>query len=164
MQSALTEEASREINRILKELLEKVEGEAVFFCDRGGNIISRQWVEACRNEENIAALAAGSFFATLEMARLLGESKFRRLIHQGEQMNIYMEGMAGDLLLIVVFSKDSNPGLVKLYAQNACRLLEQYNFSMDRPSDAKGGKIPEFKLEVDPNAQPFVRSPDRKPS
>lgn len=163
MQTALTEEASREINRVVAELLEKVEGEAVFLCDRGGNIIARQWVEAYRNEENIAALAAGSFFATLEMARLLGESKFRRLIHQGEQMNIYMEGMGGDMLLIVVFSRDSNPGLVKLCAQHACRLLEQYSLSMDRPADSKGGKIPPVKLEVDENAQPFAPSPENKP-
>ncbi len=157
---ALTDEDSQQITRILNELLEQVEAEAVFFCDRGGNIIAREFNTEVRNEQNIAALAAGSFFATLEMARMLGESKFRRLIHQGEEMSIYMEGMAGDMLLIVVFSKDSNPGLVKLYAQNACQQLSQF----DALINAQGGaqkNVPALNLELNEDAQPFTIRSDR---
>jgi predicted regulator of Ras-like GTPase activity (Roadblock/LC7/MglB family) len=155
MLSTLTEEASRLINKVMSELLEQVEAEAVFFCDRGGNIIARQSANVYPHEQNIAALASGSFFATLEMARLLGESKFRRLIHQGEKTSIYMEGMKNDMLLIVVFTRDSNPGLVKLYARNARQKLEQID--LDTPG-GKGRATHTFQFEMDESAQPFAHT------
>lgn len=151
---ALTEDVSRQIDKVLSELLERGEAEAVFLCDRGGNIISHRSVVAYANEENISALAAGSFFATLEMARLLGESRFKSLLHQGEKTSIYMEGMPGDMLIIVVFSKDSNPGLVKLYVKHTCKELEPLNLAVLEPSTTDGS-MPKFHLEIDPNAQPF---------
>lgn len=157
MFTVLTEESSREIDSILMDLLEKVEAEAVFFCDRGGNIIGKQSVDPVPNEENIAALASGAFFATLEMARLVGEPEFRYQIHQGEKTGIYMEGTSNDMLLIVVFSKDSNPGLVKLYARNACQQLAQYNIHIG-PQMGHAPVIPAIQIELDEDAQPFTRS------
>ncbi|HPG01292.1 MAG TPA: roadblock/LC7 domain-containing protein [Kiritimatiellia bacterium] len=151
---ALTEEVSRQIDKILSELLERGEAEAVFLCDRGGNIISHRSVVAYSNEENISALAAGSFFATQEMARLLGESRFKSLLHQGEKTSIYMEGMPGDVLIIVVFSKDSNPGLVKLYVKHACKELEPLSLALLEPSGA--GHAMKLNLEIDENSQPFT--------
>ncbi len=155
MFSALTEEASKQINKVLSELLEQVEAEAVFFCDRGGNIVARQSANVYPHEQNIAALASGSFFATLEMARLLGESKFRRLIHQGEKTSIYMEGMRGDMILIVVFTRDSNPGLVKLYARNARQKLEQFDLDQGPAGKGQGSH---FKFEMDDSAQTFTHT------
>ena len=157
MFSALTEEASKHINKVMSELLEQVEAEAVFFCDRGGNIIARQSANVYPHEENIAALASGSFFATLEMARLLGESKFRRLIHQGEKTSIYMEGMKGDMILIVVFTRDSNPGLVKLYARNARQKLEQFDI-VEMSSGGKMQALHGVKFEMVDEDQPFTHT------
>lgn len=155
---ALTEEVSRQIEAILTNLLEQVEAEAVFFCDRGGNIVARQSNSTYDNEQNITALAAGSFFATLEMARLLGESKFRRLIHQGERTSMYMEGMRGDMILLVVFGKDSNPGLVKLYTRDARQKLEKFNIAETMHRDARSAAVASIDFEMDETAQPFTHS------
>lgn len=155
---------NREIEKILAELLEQVEAEGVFFCDRGGNIIAQRSVNKYEHTENIAALAAGSFFATLEMARLVGEPKFRSLLHQGESSSIYMEGMKGDLLLVVIFSKDSNAGLVKLYAKNTCQQLQQYKVQLapgERPSSQI---LPKLELVIDETAQPFTNSVKVEPT
>lgn len=155
---ALTEEVSRQIDKVLSELLERGEAEAVFLCDRGGNIISHRSVVAYSNEENISALAAGSFFATQEMARLLGESRFKSLLHQGEKTSIYMEGLKGDMILVVIFSKDSNPGLVKLYAKTACQQLEPFKLSLVY-DEKQMRTIPH--MEVNAEAEAFTAS---KPS
>jgi predicted regulator of Ras-like GTPase activity (Roadblock/LC7/MglB family) len=95
--SVLNEDTSRKIDQVLRELLEQVEAEAVFFCDRGGNIIASQSVSAWGNEETVAALAAGSFFATLTMAKLVGETEFQNILHQGDKTSIFMQGLEGDM-------------------------------------------------------------------
>lgn len=158
MFTALTEEVSREIDKILTDLLEQAEAEAVMLCDRGGNIIAQQSVNEYHAEDNIAALAAGAFFATVEIARLVGESKFRRLLHQGEKMSIYMERLGGDMLLLVVFSKDSNPGLVRLYARSTCQELAQFASTLAPQQDGKSEALSALKLEIDENVQPFTTS------
>ncbi len=157
MFSALTEETSRAIDRILRELVEKVEAEAVFFCDRGGNIIASQSASRVDNAENVAALAAGSFFATLQMAKLVGETEFQSMLHQGETTSIYMEGLKDDMILVVVFNKNSNPGLVKLYAKTAHQQLDPFKLSLVY-DEKQMRTIPHIELDIDPNAQPFTRS------
>jgi predicted regulator of Ras-like GTPase activity (Roadblock/LC7/MglB family) len=158
MFTALTEEISAQIDKILTDLLEQAEAEAVMLCDRGGNIIAEQSVNEYQAEDNIAALAAGAFFATVEIARLVGESKFRRLLHQGEKTSIYMERLGGDMLLLVVFSKDSNPGLVRLYARTACQELTRFSNALAPQQDGKSDALSSLKLEIDENAQPFTTS------
>ena len=153
MLSSLSEDVSQKIDQVLRELLEQVEAEAVFFCDRGGNIIASQSVNPQGNEENVAALAAGSFFATLTMAKLVGESEFQNMLHQGEKTSIYMEGLKGDMILVVIFSKDSNPGLVKLYAKTACQQLEPFKLSLIY-DEKQMRTIPH--MELDDNAQAFT--------
>lgn len=153
MLSSLSEDASQKIDQILRELLEQVEAEAVFFCDRGGNIIASQTVSEQGNAENVAALAAGSFFATLTMAKLVGETEFQNMLHQGEKTSIYMEGLKGDMILVVIFSKDSNPGLVKLYAKTACQQLEPFKLSLVY-DEKQMRTIPH--MELDENAQAFT--------
>jgi predicted regulator of Ras-like GTPase activity (Roadblock/LC7/MglB family) len=158
MFSALTEEASKRIDAIIEELLVQVEADSVFLCDRAGNIVAQKTVNEFQNAENIGALASGSFFATVEMARLVGEPKFKSLLHQGDKNSIYMEGISsGDLIILVVFSNDSNPGLVKLYTRNACHQLEQFHTSISGEPGV-GSRIPAMKIELDENAAPFVRS------
>lgn len=162
MLKALTEDVSQKINRILTDLLEQVEAEAVFLCDRGGNILAHQAHTVYPHEENIGALAAGSFFATVEMARLVGEPKFRCLIHQGEITSIYMEGLDNDLLLVVVFSKDSNPGLVKLHAKDAIHQLADLGLSKEHKGP-EYERVHSVKLEIDESAQPFTNSLKPRP-
>jgi predicted regulator of Ras-like GTPase activity (Roadblock/LC7/MglB family) len=155
MISALTVETSRQISEILAELLDQVEAEAVYFCDRGGNIVAYQQATEYEHKENIAALAAGSFFATLEMARLVGESEFQYIIHQGEKMSIYMEVTTYEMLLLVIFSKDSNPGLVKLYSKHTCEKLGQFNITI-KPGE-QNPILFGLHLEMNDQAQPFTK-------
>jgi predicted regulator of Ras-like GTPase activity (Roadblock/LC7/MglB family) len=151
---ALTEEEYLKIEQIVSDLLVQVEADAVMLCDRGGNIIAQQSVSTYEDEDNIAALASGAFFATVEMARLVGESEFRSMLHQGERMSIYMEGTVGDMLLVIVFDKFSNPGLVKLYARKASEQLGEQSLCVDQMGAGGIGAVE--KLELDENAQPFM--------
>ncbi|HNR94756.1 MAG TPA: roadblock/LC7 domain-containing protein [Kiritimatiellia bacterium] len=121
----LTPQLGKKIDEILLNLVVRAEAEAVLLCDRGGNIVAQNTTERYHQEDNIAALAAGSFYATRELARLIGEPVFRYIFHRGEKTSLYMQTTSIDMLVVVVFGKDSNPGLVKLYGDEACAALEE---------------------------------------
>lgn len=145
MLSGLTEKQSRRIDDLLLEMLVRAETEALFLCDRGGYILAEALVEEYKHNENIAALAAGSFYATREIARLVGEPEFRCVFHEGDNKGIYMQNTAADLLLVVVFGRQTNPGLVKLCAEETVRELDAFlkESNEEEMREAIGG------LEVD---------------
>ena len=53
--------------------------------------------------DTISALVAGSFAATKEMARLLGEDEFTAMFHQGERDNIQLSLVGDRTLLTILF-------------------------------------------------------------
>jgi predicted regulator of Ras-like GTPase activity (Roadblock/LC7/MglB family) len=67
----------------------------------------------------IAALAAGSFAATKELARRIGEMEFNALYHQGNGNHIFMNSVDDDTIMITVFGKRTTVGLVRFYSASA---------------------------------------------
>lgn len=154
---AMTSQLSSRIDTILRAVLQRAEGRAVYLCDKGGNIVSRFSQDG--NDamaDNISALAAGAFFATQELAKLIGEGGFQCVLHQGGGSSVYMQSLANEMLLLVVFGSDSNPGLVRLYANQACRSMDALMEEDDSASVATESLGLEF--EIDETVQPFSRS------
>ena len=69
----------------------------------------------------IAALAAGSFAATKELARRIGEIEFNALYHQGNGNHIFMNSVDDDTIMITVFGKRTTVGLVRFYSSGAAQ-------------------------------------------
>ncbi len=124
MLTGLTQELSRRVEDVLSDMLIRSEAEAVFLCNKGGYILAESVMEDYEHNDNIAALAAGSFFATREIARLVGEPEFRHVLHRGDSKSIFMQSSGADFLTVVVFGEQSNPGLVKLCADELCVSLD----------------------------------------
>lgn len=120
----ITEAQSKSLSAVLSDLAVQGEADAVFMSDYGGNIIAHfsQSQEAVM--QTMAALAAGSFCATRELAGLIGEPTFHSIFHQGQHACIYMQSVAANFLLLVIFGKSTTAGLIKLYVEKACRELE----------------------------------------
>jgi len=76
----------------------------------------------------IAALAAGSFAATRELARRIGEIEFNALYHQGNGSHVFMNSVDDDTIMITVFGSRTTVGLVRFYsaatAQNVANILK----------------------------------------
>ena len=129
-------------------------------CDKGGSIISlHSRVGKFPQEDNVAALAAGSFFATQELSKLIGQEGFQFVFHQGKEASIYMQGMTSDMLLLVIFDGESNAGLVRLYATQAATTLGKIFEAAENnaaPGTDKGGVRMQF--ELDDSVQPFLPS------
>ena len=87
----------------------------------------------------IAALVAGSFAATREMAKLLGEDEFSVLFHQGKKDSIQLSLIGERTLLATIFDERTTIGMVRLYAKEATSKLMVIFREIDTRVDDDGG-------------------------
>ncbi|MDZ4815479.1 MAG: roadblock/LC7 domain-containing protein [Verrucomicrobiota bacterium] len=113
------------IDQVLSDFLQKSESQLAVVIDKGGNIISQQGDLNVMDVTIVAALAAGSFAATKELARRIGEMEFNALYHQGAGMHIFMNSVDENTIMVTVFNDQTTVGLVRFYTANASAQLEQ---------------------------------------
>src|SRR5437868_12622838 len=117
------------LDGVLADFLKKAEAELTVVIDRGGNVISQYGDMTVMDVTIIAALAAGSFAATRELARRIGEVEFNALYHQGNGSHMFMNSVDEDTIMITVFGTRTTVGLVRFYStgasQSVSNLLKQ---------------------------------------
>jgi predicted regulator of Ras-like GTPase activity (Roadblock/LC7/MglB family) len=91
--------------------------------DKDGHLVTRRGEVVQSSLESISALIAGSFAATREMARLLGEDQFNTLSHQGQRDSIQIALVGDRALFAIVFDDRTNLGMVRYYAVETTRRL-----------------------------------------
>jgi predicted regulator of Ras-like GTPase activity (Roadblock/LC7/MglB family) len=74
---------------------------------------------------SLASLAASSFAATQQLARILDENEFTLLFHEGKGLNLHVSQVTDQVLLIVTFGRETQVGKVRLYTQRAIEVLRQ---------------------------------------
>ena len=125
----LTIEDVATLDGVLGDFLKKAEAELTVVIDRGGNVISQFGDRNVTDVTIIAALAAGSFAATRELARRIGEVEFNALYHQGNGSHMFMNSVDDDTIMITVFGPRTTVGLVRFYsaaaAQNVSGILKK---------------------------------------
>jgi predicted regulator of Ras-like GTPase activity (Roadblock/LC7/MglB family) len=120
---AISLEQSRALETALGDLVFEAEAAAAVLSDQGGNVLANTRGPEGFGLDTLSALAAGSYAATRELARQLGESEFQSVYHHGENTSIYIQGVASACLLTVIFDNQTTTvGLVKLYSG---KLLQQ---------------------------------------
>src|SRR5882672_8610385 len=120
---ALTIENVASLDGILGDFLKKADAELTVVIDRGGNVISQFGDMSAMDVTIIAALAAGSFAATQELARRIGELEFNALYHQGNGSHIFMNSVDEDTIMITVFGKRTTVGLVRFYSAATAKIV-----------------------------------------
>ena len=113
----------RDVNRLLREFLKLSNAKCAMLIDREGHMVTRQGVTRDLDMDTISALVAGSFAATREMARVLGEDEFSVLFHQGKTDNIQLSLVGDRTLLTVIFDEATTVGMVRLYAAETVKRL-----------------------------------------
>ena len=137
-----------DIERLDAELdgfLELSGARCALLVDREGHLVTRRGEPIQASMETISALIAGSFAATREMARLLGEEEFSSLFHQGQRDNIQLSLVGDRSLLAVVFDDRTNLGLVRFYAQECTRRLKDILIEISERVPQRGGLSKDFK-------------------
>jgi len=123
MAFVLTEQHYDLLKSDLDDFLENSEANAVLLCDRGGNIIVHSGDSVEGEADLISALVAGAFAATQQLATVLGEKEFTAIFHQGVKKSIFISAVGEEVLLLALFSDNTNAGLVKMYALTVCRKM-----------------------------------------
>src|SRR5512147_1637772 len=121
----LYEEQIDRINAALLRLLKKAEAKCAILADKDGHLITRQGFTQSLDTTALAALLAGSFASTREIARLVGEPEFSVLFHQGVRDHIHVSLVGDRCILAIVFDDRTTVGMVRLYAKETADRLKE---------------------------------------
>jgi predicted regulator of Ras-like GTPase activity (Roadblock/LC7/MglB family) len=118
------EQQLERIEACLQKLLTKSKAVAVLFADVEGQPIGQVGRLSDKNRMALSTLAAGSFAATVAMAKLLEQpGRFEQLIFEGQESSVYSSAVGDEFLLTIAFGSSAKPGLVRLLAQEATKEL-----------------------------------------
>ena len=106
----------------LDDFLDNSEAQAVLLCDRGGNIIVHSGDSVTESIDLISALVAGSYAATKELAAILGEDEFTAIHHQGTNTSIFISAVGEEVLLLALFSDETNASPMILFKLGECEI------------------------------------------
>ncbi len=115
----------REINSILTNFLEASRSSAALLIDVDGHLVTKKGETKNIDITSVAALVAGSFASTKQVASLLGEPEFSVLFHQGKQESIHISLIAERTMLVILFNDNTTIGMVRLYANEVSRKIEE---------------------------------------
>ena len=88
---------------------------------------------------SIGALAAGAFSATAALARLLGESEFSVLFHEGVSESMHVSTVDDHTILLAIFDERTTVGMVRLFAREASTSIGGYPRGDAQAAEAGGG-------------------------
>ncbi len=111
------------IHEVLDEFMRLSGAKCTLLIDKEGHMIAKRGTTQSFDSETISALAAGSFAATKEMAKLLGEEEFSVLFHQGRRDSIQLVIVGERMLLAIVFDDRTTIGMIRLYGREAAEQL-----------------------------------------
>jgi len=115
----------QKIDKLLEEFLKLSNAKCIFLIDKEGHMISNKGLVQQINGETLSALVAGSFAATKEMARLLGESEFSVMFHQGSRDHIHISIIGDRAISATIFDEKTTVGMINLYSKELSVKLEK---------------------------------------
>ena len=134
----LIEEDIRQLDVVLRELLESSEATAALLIDKGGFLITQSGDLEQFDLTTIAALASGAYLANQTIANLINEENFNSVYQQGEKFSMLITNVDEHCLLVVIFTAQLSVGAVKYYAARATRnIAAQLKSAWER--DPEGG-------------------------
>ena len=102
------------IRAVLVDFLRDASARTALLVDRAGQMLISVGEPPAFDPTAFASLTAADFSANDQLARLLGESDFGTLFHQGERESLYLADIARRVILVVLFDNRTTLGLVKL--------------------------------------------------
>ena len=139
------QEETAKIDGALRKLLKGSEAKCALLVDKDGHLITRQGFTHSLDTTALAALLAGSFASTKEIARLVGEPEFSVLFHQGKRDHIHMSLINERTILVVIFDDRTTIGMVRLYSKETAEELNLiFEAALSKGSHAEEGLSDDF--------------------
>ena len=137
---SFTEDDFAAITRSLERFLTDCNARCALLVDRTGQLVATVGEQPKFDPTAFATLTAADFSANDQLAKLIGESDFNSLFHQGEKESMYLADVARRVILVVLFDNRTTLGLVRLKMKQTVEELTQlFNAVFARPTAAQGG-------------------------
>jgi predicted regulator of Ras-like GTPase activity (Roadblock/LC7/MglB family) len=135
--------------RILERMVADAGAITALLVTKEGNAVSKAGDTGYFDTNAMAALVAGMFSATREVARMVGESQFSILLQQGQNRHIHISLVTDALMMVVVFEDYQRIGRVRHEAKKACDTLMLAMAAQRRePNELPIPQFKEFALNV----------------
>ena len=118
-QWVLTGEMSQGIDTALRKFIGDSRARCALLITHSGQLVGQVGFTAHLNVLSLCALVAGIFTTTQELARLIGESKFKSLFQEGKTWNLHFTLVSEDLIFATLFDKKTVIGAVQVSANEA---------------------------------------------
>ena len=116
---SFTEDDFGAITITLQRFLYDAKCRCALLVDRSGQLVATVGEPPAFDATAFATLTAADFSANDQLARLIGETDFSVLFHQGEKESMYLADIARRVILVVLFDNRTTLGLVRLRMKGA---------------------------------------------
>jgi predicted regulator of Ras-like GTPase activity (Roadblock/LC7/MglB family) len=131
----ISDEQMKMIDGVLSKLQHVTGSNFVALISTSGQPITVCPPDAQSDTLSLAALAAGSFAATRQLAEVLKEREFTLLFHEGKESNLHVMQVTDQILMLITFGHETQVGLVRLYTTRALGVLKPI---FERAEDTEG--------------------------
>jgi len=124
---AFSESQMEEIEACLDELVRNTGAQEILLANIAGQLISARGRlgERETTATGVAALSAGGYAATVEMARYFEiETEFRQITYEGECHSIYSSTVGNALIITVVYDRGVKLGITRAFTNQAAQCLQ----------------------------------------
>ena len=111
---SFTDDDFQAISGSLQRFLYDSNARCALLVDRAGQLVATVGEPPAFDATAFASLTAADFSANDQLAKLIGESDFTTLFHQGEKESMYLADIARRVILVVLFDNRTTLGLVRL--------------------------------------------------
>src|SRR5215469_9504362 len=122
---SFTEDDYGAITQALHRFLYESNARCALLVDRTGQLVTTVGEQPTFDPTAFATLTAADFSANDQLARLIGETDFNTLFHQGEKESMYLADVARRVILVVLFDNRTTLGLVRLKLRHTVGELSQ---------------------------------------
>ncbi|HET7584105.1 MAG TPA: roadblock/LC7 domain-containing protein [Gemmatimonadaceae bacterium] len=134
---SFTEDDYGAITQSLQRFLYDSNSRCALLVDRSGQLVATVGEQPRFDPTAFATLTAADFSANDQLARLVGETEFNSLFHQGDQESMYLVDIARRVILVILFDNRTTLGLVRLKVKGTVdELTRLFNAMFERrPED-----------------------------
>jgi predicted regulator of Ras-like GTPase activity (Roadblock/LC7/MglB family) len=137
---SFTEGDFASITETLTRFLHESSARCALLVDRSGQLVATVGEQPKFDPTAFATLTAADFSANDQLAKLIGETDFNSLFHQGERESMYLADVARRVILVVLFDNRTTLGLVRLKMKVTVEeLTKLFEHVFNRPTHAQGG-------------------------
>jgi predicted regulator of Ras-like GTPase activity (Roadblock/LC7/MglB family) len=111
---SFSEEDAGQMRAMLQKFLFESNARCALLVDRSGQLVATAGEQPTFDPTAFATLTAADFSANDQLARLIGETDFNSLFHQGEKESMYLADVARRVILVALFDNRTTLGLVRL--------------------------------------------------